>query len=102
MRSHISKFPTVQRDLAFVLAKDISYRQIETALQTFPAKENMSSYRLFDIFTGTELGEGKKSIAISFSFQTDDRTLTDDEVEEEVAQLLSYMRQRLDAHVRDS
>ena len=101
VRSHVSKFPAVQRDLAFVLAKDITYRQVETALQNFPAKENMSNYRLFDIFTGTELGEDKKSIAISFSFQADDRTLTDDEVEGEVSQLLSYMRQHLDAHVRD-
>lgn len=102
VRSHISKFPAVHRDLAFVLAKDITYRQIETALQTFPAQVNMSGFRLFDIFTGAELGENKKSIAISFSFQASDRTLTDAEVEQEISQLLSYMRQRLDAHVRDS
>ena len=101
VRSQISKYPMMQRDLAFVLAKDITYCQIDKVLQTFPAKTNMSDYRLFDIFTGKELGENKKSIAISFSFQSFDRTLTDDEVEQEVSQLLAHMRQSLDAHVRD-
>ncbi|MDE3269945.1 MAG: phenylalanine--tRNA ligase subunit beta [Pseudomonadota bacterium] len=98
--AHVSKYPNVQRDLAFVLAKDITYRQIDTALQAFPAKEHMSSYRLFDIFTGDELGKDKKSVAISFSFQAPDRTLTDAEVDNEVSQLLAYMGKSLEAFVR--
>ena len=103
-RRHIgdcsSKYPPVQRDLAFVLAQEVSYRQVATALQNFPAKQHLASFRLFDIFTDASLGEGQKSMAFSFAFASPDKTLTDKEVDAEIAALLAWMQEQLNARLR--
>ena len=103
-RRHIgdcsSKYPPVQRDLAFVLAQEVSYRQVETALQNFPAKKHLAGFRLFDIFTDAALGEEQKSMAFSFAFASPDKTLTDKEVDAEIAALLIWMQEQLNARLR--
>ena len=95
-----SKYPPVQRDLAFVLGQDVAYHKIVTALQNFPDKKHLADFRLFDIFTDATLGEGQKSMAFSFSFASSDKTLTDAEVDQEITALLGWMQEQLNARLR--
>ncbi len=94
------KYPPVQRDLAFVLAQDIPYRAVAAALQDFPAKKHLATFRLFDIFTDAALGKSQKSMAFSLSFASPDKTLTDAEVDVEITALLSWMQEKLNARLR--
>ena len=95
-----SKYPPVQRDLAFVLAQDVPYREVAAALQNFPAKKHLAAFRLFDIFTDAALGENQKSMAFSLSFTSPDKTLTDAEVDQEITALLAWMEEQLNARLR--
>ena len=95
-----NKYPPVQRDLAFVLAQDIPYREVAAALQNFPDKKHLADFRLFDIFTDAALGAEKKSMAFSLSFASLDKTLTDAEVDQEIAALLNWMQEKLNARLR--
>ncbi len=96
-----SKYPPVQRDLAFVLAQHVSYREVAAALQNFPTKKHLAAFRLFDIFTDAALGPDQKSLAFSFSFASPDKTLTDAEVDQEIAALLAWLQEQLNARLRE-
>ena len=98
--SQISKFPAVHRDLSLVLALNTTYRQIEQAIRNFPLKKYLQNFRLFDIFTAASLGDNKKSVAVSFAFESPDKTLTDAEVDDEVEKLLAYLQNTLSATLR--
>lgn len=95
-----NKYPPVQRDLALVLAQDVLYRDVATALQNFPDKKHLAEFRLFDIFVDASLGEEQKSMAFSLSFASPDKTLTDAEVDQEIAALLTWMQEQLNARLR--
>ena len=95
-----SKYPPVQRDLALVLAQDVPYRDVATALENFPDQQYLAAFRLFDIFTDASLGEGKKSMAFSLSFASPAKTLTDKEVDGEITALLAWLKEQLDARLR--
>jgi phenylalanyl-tRNA synthetase beta chain len=75
----LAKFPTVVRDLALLLDRDVKFSDLEDAIwaEEIPT---LSGIRLFDLYAGKELPEGKHSIALSLRYRADDRTLTDDEV----------------------
>lgn len=97
---HSNKYPPVQRDLALVLAQDVPYRDVATALQNFPDKKHLAEFRLFDIFVDASLGEEQKSMAFSLSFASPDKTLTDAEVDQEISALLAWMQEQLNARLR--
>lgn len=75
----ISKYPTVNRDLCFVLDCDISVIEIEKVFDKL-SKNLLQSYELFDIYQGENLGTGKKSVAYKLIFQSSEKTLADDDV----------------------
>ncbi len=75
----ISKFPTVSRDLAFVIAKDIQVKDLIVLIKKV-GKGLVKSAEVFDVYEGEHVGEGKKSIAISISYLSEDHTLTEKEV----------------------
>ncbi|MFD4138406.1 phenylalanine--tRNA ligase subunit beta [Streptomyces sp. NPDC058572] len=74
----ISTFPVATQDVALVVAEDVPAGDVEAALHE-GAGELLESIRLFDVFTGEQLGEGKKSLAYALRFRAADRTLTVDE-----------------------
>ena len=94
------KYPPVQRDLAFVLSQDVPYREVAATLQNFPTKKYLTDFRLFDIFTAATLGAKQKSMAFSLSFASPEKTLTDAEVDQEIAALLDWMQEKLNARLR--
>lgn len=74
----ISTFPVATQDVALVVANDVPAADVESALRE-GAGELLESIRLFDVFTGEQIGEGRKSLAYALRFRAADRTLTVDE-----------------------
>ncbi|MBB4895044.1 phenylalanyl-tRNA synthetase beta chain [Streptomyces olivoverticillatus] len=75
---HVSAFPVATQDVALVVDASVAAADVEAALKA-GAGELLESLRLFDVFTGEQLGEGKKSLAYALRFRADDRTLTAEE-----------------------
>ena len=75
----ISKFPSVKKDLAVVIDKDITSEEIAKQIKKLAGNLLLGSKR-FDVYTGENIEENKKSIAYSLEFGAADRTLTDDEI----------------------
>ena len=75
----ISTFPVAKEDVALVVASDVPASSVEAAL-TAGAGELLESVRLFDVYSGEQVGEGRKSLAFALRFRAPDRTLTVDEV----------------------
>ncbi|HEX9685432.1 MAG TPA: phenylalanine--tRNA ligase subunit beta [Burkholderiales bacterium] len=94
-----SKFPLVRRDIAAVVDDSIGYREIWEALRRHqPAI--VVEIGLFDIYRGTGVEEGKKSLAFRVLLQDTRKTLTDAEVESAVSQLRQVLQQRFNAKLR--
>ncbi|GGT50589.1 phenylalanine--tRNA ligase beta subunit [Streptomyces kurssanovii] len=74
----ISTFPVATQDVALVVANDVPTADVESALRE-GAGHLLESIRLFDVFTGEQIGEGRKSLAYALRFRAADRTLTVDE-----------------------
>ncbi|WP_328899325.1 phenylalanine--tRNA ligase subunit beta [Streptomyces sp. NBC_00441] len=74
----ISAFPVATQDVALVVGQDVPAADVEHALRE-GAGELLESLRLFDVFTGEQIGEGSKSLAYALRFRAADRTLTVDE-----------------------
>ncbi len=74
----ISTFPVATQDVALVVDSGVPSDAVENALRE-GAGDLLESLRLFDVFTGEQLGEGKKSLAYALRFRAPDRTLTVEE-----------------------
>ncbi|WP_052850736.1 phenylalanine--tRNA ligase subunit beta [Streptomyces avicenniae] len=75
----IASFPVATQDVALVVDADVPSAEVEAALRD-GAGELLESLRLFDVFTGEQLGTGRKSLAYALRFRAADRTLTADEL----------------------
>ena len=74
----ISAFPPVFLDLAFVVAESVTAAELESAIRE-SAGELLEGVRLFDVYTGPQLGAGRKSLAYSLTLRAPDRTLSGEE-----------------------
>ena len=89
----ISKYPKVKRDLALLIDDQVSFDQLrELALKT--EKQLLTEVSLFDVYTGKNIPEGKKSYALSFTIQDSKRTLNDKQIDK-------IMRRLQEAFARD-
>ena len=95
----LPKYPAVTRDLALICAEDITVAQAEEVI-TAAAGKLLRGVRLFDIYRGVGVPEGKKSMAFSLELRADDRTLTDTDSESVVSKVLSALKEKLDATLR--
>ena len=95
----LPKYPTVSRDLAIVCEEAVTVAAIENVI-TSSAGKLLRSVRLFDIYRGTGIAEGKKSLAFALELRADDRTLTDEESEKVVSNILNALKEKLDAVLR--
>jgi phenylalanyl-tRNA synthetase beta chain len=77
----VSTYPAVEQDLAVVVADDVAAASVEAAVRD-AGGELLRSVELFDLYTGEQVGEGRKSLALRLEFRATDRTLTDAEVAE--------------------
>ncbi len=95
----VSKFPSVQRDLALLVDKNVTYAQVEKTAASLKLPQ-LQSTGLFDIFESEKLGAGKKSMAVNFSFGDFNKTLTDVEIDEMMNKLIAACTKQLGAEIR--
>lgn len=95
----VNKFPVMQRDLAMVVNRGISFEQIEQTVKKVKLPR-LQETRLFDVFESEKLGTDKKSMAISFLFADEEKTLTDKEVDAMIAKLIQGFEKDLAAEIR--
>jgi phenylalanyl-tRNA synthetase beta chain len=96
----ISKFPSVIRDLAFVIDNNTAYADIKELI-TKNGGEYLSDIRVFDIYADKKLGEGKKSVAFSLNFSSNKRTLTDDEINKQIEKIVNNLESKLGVTLRN-
>ena len=95
----LPKYPAVSRDLALVCGEEITVAQVEDVI-TAAAGKLLRSVKLFDIYRGVGVPEGKKSMAFSLELRADDRTLTDTDSEAVTAKVLQALQEKLGAILR--
>ena len=94
-----SKFPSVKKDLAVVVDKEVTSAEIATLIKK-AGGSNLSKIDVFDVYTGKGIEENKKSIAYSLTFEKMDRTLTDEEINESLNKIIDMLEKKLGAELR--
>lgn len=95
----ISKFPAVSRDLALLIDKNIEFAQIEqVAKQT--EKKLLKSVELFDVYEGKNLPAGKKSYAVNFVLQDEQKTMNDKAIDAIMNKLIANLKKQLNCELR--
>lgn len=94
-----SKYPSIGRDIAFVLDETIHAGDVKTLIEKI-GQPLVKSVHIFDVYQGEHLPDGEKSIAYSLLYQDDTRTLKDDEVEESYQAIIEAVKEQYGAYVR--
>ncbi len=97
--TEVSKYPAVSRDLALLLDKDVEFAAIEQVARS-TEKKLLKSVELFDVYEGKNLPAGKKSYAVNFILQDDQRTLNDKQIEAIMSKLIQNLKSKLGAELR--
>lgn len=95
----IPRFPAVQRDLAMVVSRQLAYEEVEKTIRKIKLSK-LQDLQLFDIFESEKIGAGKKSIALSFTFQDEEKTLTDKEIDSWMSKIMTTLEKDLQAELR--
>ena len=95
----LPKFPAVTRDIAVVCDISIPVARLIDCIMT-SGGEYLKGCSLFDIYTGSHIAPGKKSVAFSLTMRSDDQTLTDDHAEETMKAVLTALEQSFGAIIR--
>jgi len=95
----ISNFPEVRRDLALLVDENIKFQQIkELAFKT--EKNYLKQVSIFDVYKGEKLGEGKKSYAVSYILQDENKTFTDTQIDKIMSRFVDVYKKELNAVIR--
>ncbi|MCX6144066.1 MAG: phenylalanine--tRNA ligase subunit beta, partial [Ignavibacteriales bacterium] len=95
----LPRFPSVHRDLAFVVDSDMQHEIVARAIRE-AGGTLLANLVLFDLYQGDQVGAGKKSLAYSLEFQPLDRTLTDREIDAEVNRIVQRVEEACKAKLR--
>ena len=95
----LPKFPAVTRDIAVVCDRAVTVGALEDCIRR-GAKGLLKDVSLFDIYTGSGIPEGKKSVAFNLTLRSDDRSLTAQEADEDVKSILETLKAELNAVLR--
>ena len=95
----LSRFPAATRDLALIVSEDVAAGRVVDILARHRLVESVS---LFDVYTGDNVPDGTKSLALHLFFQSNDRTLTNEEVNRTVDGLLRTLERELGASLRSN
>ncbi|ATF08778.1 phenylalanine--tRNA ligase subunit beta [Candidatus Enterovibrio altilux] len=96
----ISKFPANRRDIAVIVADNVeSVAVVRACLGTSNAL--IQSSQLFDLYTGKGVEYGKKSLTITLTLQSAERTLEENDISESVAEVIKHLGNKFNAHLRD-
>lgn len=93
------KYPAVKRDLAIIVDKDIDSGSIEKIFKN-NSNDLLKNVELFDIYTGNQIDNGKKSMAYKLTFQSREKTLVDEDINSVIDSMLSELKEELGAYLR--
>src|SRR6059058_3593920 len=96
----LGKFPAISRDIAMIVAEDLTHERIWEVIW-HPTEPLLERVEFFDLFAGTEIGEGKKSLAYRLTYRDRSRTLTSEEVNAVHAKIRERLRSDLGAELRE-
>lgn len=94
-----SRFPAIERDLAVVVNENTPAGALVEAVNGASVKF-LKNAAVFDTYKGEQIGKGKKSVAMSFEFSSLERTLTDEEVNEQMSKILGVLKRKAGAAIR--
>jgi phenylalanyl-tRNA synthetase beta chain len=89
----------VYRDLAMIVDRSLPYEKVEKAIRS-TRLDKLREVKLFDIFESEKLGAGKKSLAVSFTFLDEEKTLTDKEIDGMVNKIMGALEKEVQAEIR--
>ena len=95
----LPRFPAITRDIAVVCDAAVPVGELTECIRK-AEKNVLRGVKLFDVYTGVGIPEGKKSVAFSLTLRSDDGTLTDDHAEEAVRAVLDALRESFGAVIR--
>ncbi len=95
----ISKYPSVTRDLAIVLDKKITSDEVIKVIKMV-AKKNLKDVKIFDVYTGENVNENEKSIALTLTLESSEKTLETEDIEKIVKSILNRLDALLHARLR--
>ena len=95
----VTKFPAVRRDLALLLDETVGFDEIKTIAKKVEQRL-LKEINLFDVYEGKNLTSGKKSYAVSFTFQDEQKTLTDTHIDKIMDKMISSLKTQLGAELR--
>ena len=95
----LPRFPAITRDIAVVCDASVPVGELTECIRK-AEKNVLRGVKLFDVYTGVGIPEGKKSVAFSLTLRSDDGTLTDDHAEEAVRAVLDALRENFGAVIR--
>jgi len=98
--SEISKYPAIRRDLALVIDRKTPASMVAKTVRKV-APEILQNLKLFDVYEGEHIDSGRKSIALGLTLQAQSRTLTDDEVDSAIEQIVTTLANELGAALRE-
>lgn len=96
----ISKFPNVKKDVAFIVDKNITSKEIEMVIKKASGSA-LTNIEVFDVYTGENVGENEKSIAYSLTFNDTKKTLTEEEVMESFKKIIENVKKKCNARLRN-
>jgi len=97
--SEISRFPPVSRDLALLVDKSVTFARIQE-IAVSSEKKLLKQITLFDVYEGKNLPEGKKSYAVNFLLQDEEKTLNDKQIDGVMWKIQQNLEKELDAQLR--
>ena len=95
----VPKFPAALRDIAMVVAEEVEVGTIQKIMEK-KAKKILERVTLFDVYRSEKLGENKKSVAFELTFRIPERTLTDEEVNATMQEIITALEQEVGANLR--
>ena len=95
----ISKFPSVKKDLAVIVDKEKTSGEVAMLIKK-SASNLLTNIELFDVYTGANIDENKKSLAYSLTFEDSKKTLTDEEINKEMEKIIDSLSKKIGAELR--
>ena len=95
----ISKFPNVKKDVAFVVDKKLTSKEIEKVIKS-AGGSLLTDIEVFDVYTGSNLPQNKKSIAYALTFEDTKKTLTDEEINALLEKIIDTVCKKCSAEIR--
>jgi len=96
----LNKYPSVEKDMAFILNKDITSEEVIKVIKKAGGKL-LTNVNVFDVYTGEKVDNDKKSIAFNLTFEDYNKTLTEEEVTEVFNKIIKEVETKLKAELRD-